>query len=528
MVKSETRRMDACELSYNIDWNSSIHDWSQIELVFDYEIQKNHLSNTIKNSSHLPKQLKKLSQFEIDFYFYTPKSLNISSKNFTKDKFYQQLKNLVRLHTPEFKNQHKCYLPLTQKYLGQGIHVANRLHFKNASIYEMKNFANFINQKIKFLKYYKKNTKKYFEQITVIEKIINLFRSNFVLPIRYNKYLIDEDFKKTIFLIDEFISNRILNTYLNTLKSEDKDFHQKIKNENLYRYNHFKRFNLIDSSIDREKYYFHDSQLKKFVSESLFLNLTPIKKDFYYKNIFAGISAALAALVANLARFETNLSQGTEDYGIKFIFMLMLAVIVYVFKDRIKDLSKEYFNNKFKGKLPDLETKVKYNLFDEEGNQKDIDIGSYTETIRYLKENHVPRPIQYLRKKGQEKMSLDLSNENILHYNKKFQVLPTTLSHLNLKKISFKDIFRFNVNNFLAGLDNPEKDAMIFNEEEGEKTIQAPKVYYFNILLEISYLDHGKKNISLEALQLAINKKGIVRIEKTFDKNYFSFQEDIL
>ena len=62
----------------------SIHDLHQMELKLNYPLLDNHRRNS----------------YEVDLYFFAPRSLGVHPQTYSKQQFYTDLQSYIRIRTP--------------------------------------------------------------------------------------------------------------------------------------------------------------------------------------------------------------------------------------------------------------------------------------------------------------------------------------------------------------------------------------------------------------------------------------------
>lgn len=494
--------------SRNIQWNAFIHDQSQVEMTIDYTLSEG--SDCKKDGPN----------FEVEFYLYLPKSLSVTSKSAEASSLYQNIKNFIRVHTPELKSLHQVQLPFSEKYIQHGLAFGAKETLLFSVVKELKLFGNFINAQLKKCKQFQE-MKDRVEEFQRIYSLILKFRKKYVEPLIRDQELVHEDILKAVTRVDEYCSIRfyILGVNNPDLFSGCKNI---ISQEFNYRKENFKSFDITNSSSEREYFYQRFSNLKKFVSEGVYLKSKSKNKNAVYKNVFAAIAAGLAALIANLAQVDRGISRGADDYGFK-IFMLTLAVVVYIFKDRVKDLSKEYFNKRMKNTLPDIETTLEFEYISDEGKSKDHSVGKYQEFVKFLKEEDLPEEIKYLRKQSLNNKMHTPTGEDILSYKKKLWLKGNLASLFQLESSSFKDIFRFNITDYLSNMDDPTKSLNFLDDAEEIQTVEAPKRYYIDLLAKITANEGDKSKVELETIRLVLDKNGLIRIDELIPSGRYRF-----
>ena len=183
----------------------------------------------------------------------------------------------------------------------------------------------------------------------------------------------------------------------------------------------------------------------------------------------------------------------------------MILVVSYIFKDRMKDLLRNYISLKLQKFFFDHKTKIYSNL----GHQ----IGILREHFSFVDENMLPKKITELRKKDfMLGIDEDLFGEKVMLYKKqitlfsdKFQkVFPD--SHIN----GINDIIRMDVSSFIRKMDNPSEDVFIPKKTDYQK-VKGVRVYHLNMIIKYS-LDETHSVIN--RFRLIFNRNGIKRIEQ--------------
>jgi hypothetical protein len=525
-----------------------IHDRYQFESKFDFDLK--------------PHGTEDQKKYEIDVYFFIPKDMGINSDTYARDNFYADLTNFLRIQTPEFfhwgTNLADWNLPALEKYVAVHFMTSQRQSLAGVAVQETKLFGCFMDMELKklqtvFKKIIHKNkdilssnprvAKGMKNKITQVYNLIQLYRNKYVTPVRQGSVVTDQDVRRSIFLVNEYISYRVetvLLTLLNAIKELDspeitQQIHTIFSQESSYR-NENQIINLdgVDDEATRERYYYRLGLLKKYVLEVLYLQRKNIKKEKAYRNMIAAFGAALAAIWAGMADIQRIQMVGNptgNDAWVRLVAILFLGVIAYVFKDRIKELTKEYVNLKLKRYLPDFDILMFYKYFDKNNEEKKQFMGSCKEFFRYLDKQDVVPEIAYIRDISNRSELDPARDEVILHYSKKIN-FPIHSSGQNGINIEFiRDMARFDISEFLNKLDNPKKTLSYFDSLKGSVLIEAPKVYHINIVFRYaSYYQKNKvthaANFEFERVRLVLNKKGIVRIEEVLPRGVLSYSEN--
>lgn len=517
------------EILTEIRSSNTVHDRYQFESSFDFDIRSN--------------DNERKKKYQIDMYIFVPENIGINSDTYTRDNFYKDLSNYLRIKTPDlfklcsYKNK-LLSLPWLERYLSVHLSTDKKHKISNVVIEEIKLFGSYINKKLKEFQLSVENNN---SNINLMEKIhltIISFRDIYMIKLKNKEVLFDSEIVRSLLLVDEYISYQLENTLLKVFKKENTE--NKIIIENILKYELEYRSDNIDIiSIDnedesnRENYYYRIGLLKKYIYEVLFLKTVNLKKEKVYRNVFASFGAALAASWAAFADFSKISLITTGDTSfIRFFLFIFIGIIAYVFKDRLKELSREYFNERFKQRLPDYETKIFHKHFDVDGEEKNIFIGKSIEFMRFLKKQSVPNEILYIRDLGNRSEIDPERKEVIIHYSKKIKFDEKIIKDELIGVRFIRDNIRFDISQFLAKLDDPEKKFNYFDMKKGIVNITAPKVYHLNIVFKY-FLEYEGKNkekvrvqVEYERIRIVLNKKGIIRIDPVINRGTLNYCEE--
>ncbi len=276
-----------------------------------------------------------------------------------------------------------------------------------------------------------------------------------------------------------------------------------------------------------EAYTYRLGLLKKYMGEALFINVESNKKDNLYRNYAAAVGAGLAALFAGLVEGQRAQYYTGDDSGMRLAFLIGVAVIAYIFKDRLKDLSKEYFNIRLKEKLPDESFLMTHVTYSSKGRAKVHRLGEVSEYLRFLKK--LPADVAYLRTLRQTRASDPERREHVLHMARRFKF---NLQGEGKRRVSplLKNVHRIDLSPFLTKLDNPKVPVMYYDEDGKATTVEAPKVYHINIVIryEITFgTGVDKRKIDYERFRLIVDKNGIIRMEQLLGRGRLEYEESV-
>jgi hypothetical protein len=478
-----------------------MHDKSQIEVSMDY-------------------QTDIASQFNIDLYFFLPSNLGIHSGSYVRDNFYNDLINHLRFHTPLSEKSFLQNFETLHRLTDEAITAQERDQFMLLAIQEIKIFANFVNTELKnarALLGHRDKTVKIETKLHDIYAKMTQLREKFVFPLVQPSLKITSEVRQTLLNTDEFISNKVMifcsDTLLDTqsraemftkLRTQVREVLQK---EKKYRQSLGDLYcDLGFSEKEREYFYYRQSLLKKDILNPLQIEKASSKQEQVYRNWVAGFGAGLAALWSQLADYQTHRYNGHKDFGFSMLGLALLAIFAYIFKDRIKDLSKEYINDKLKLFLPDYKSKLVFSEVDKKGKNNKETIGFLSEYMRYIGVRYIPEEIVYMRALKSSQVLLTDRKETVIQYHKSIK-LKKYENEAGYGRV--KDIHRFNFSHFLDHLDDAIKELITYDDNDCATTIEAPKVYHINVISRITFAT----TCMFYHVRIILDKFGIVRLE---------------
>lgn len=532
----------------DLDSRIEVHDKSQFEVKFDYNLHNFDLS----------KKKPKKKNYSIEAYFFIPRNIGISSFNYTKTQFYNDLHSNIRFKTPDMtfndvNDDHNVYSPLRILKINLERSKRNHTDERNTlAITESKLFgclmSGFLKQGTKQIKRlisqatYYKNTKNSGNFIKVIEKEIkifivdtlNIFEKYRDLRTEYETEYAAKSVITNMKLVDEFITYRLENSLaslhseienLSNLKSIDckeiMEYITSIANqESKYRMTQGFIYFKNSAGANYEYYAYRFSTIKKHVFQVLYLDVKHIKNEKKYKNMMAMLGAGLAALLYLPAQAMLVLNSSASAS----VFFLVVAA--YMFKDRVKELSREYMLDKVLSKFHryfpdnDLIIEDSTTIRNGMGVNKNL-IGKCKEFMRFIKKDRIKKDILKIRNHDHVVDIDEERYEEVIYYRKDVHINSKKIMNSHYRRNNIKDIIRFNINEFLDKLDNPTGKINFYDLEKNIFTsLKAPKVYHINIIFR-----YNSDNVSepiYQRIRVILDKNGIVRIEEVIPRCKFS------
>lgn len=543
--------LDLDLVEHQLSTRNSVHDRTQFESKFDFE-----LGDATQKAGQ--------KSYEVDMYMFLPKSMGVSSETYPRNSFYADLTHLLRVRTPELQRRRGGLfvgprLSSVEEYFAAHLDTVKRNKLSQLVVHDTKLFGCLVYTELKRLQAdlsrvikRSKSTQRpdlvlrfhtrLMQRLESVHASIRNYRERYVWRLKTEPILVDQEVQRALFLVDEYLSYRLESSSI-AMYSKLQPFGEGVEDllfqiealltgELAYRADHIQTADARKSRV--ETHYYRLGLLKKYVSEVLFLQTRRINKDYVYRNFIAAFGAGLAAFFATLANIQTfQMVSGQQEMGLRIFTLLVLGVTAYIFKDRIKDLSKDYFNHRLKSWLPDFDVQMSYTHYDAEGQSEAVYLGTSQELVRYLSRTSLPPDIDYVRELGHRTKLEPERLETVLNYNKrmKFDVKDELRDHFGEARIKrIHDVLRFDVSHFLAKLADPQKRLSYFDPEKGIVTTDAPKLYHLNLVFRYvvgDWLDgrQVKRSVDYERLRVVLNKRGIVRVETVVPRGEIGHQE---
>ncbi|MDO8735111.1 MAG: hypothetical protein Q7K21_08150 [Elusimicrobiota bacterium] len=470
-----------------------IHDKFQFEIKHHYKFHNENRE----------------TDYQIDTYFFLPSSLHINRYTYKKENFYNDIRAYIRFTTPTFLLSD--YDDILQKIRQSCEALAHAESIKNYNEYEkkIKLFCCILKSSIRdYIEFIKQNKipsdtdnliKQYRENIVKIMASYRDLRQILNVPTVSSK-------KFSVYLYgDEYISllvERYIYALLDILKEKGIVKHNElllslIRDEIDYRIKNNYPSVPREGSKNEELVY-RRSILKKYMNNVLFLSIDSESEGKLAEQLLFGIAAGLSMAFATMISFYSQMKFG----NLSLAFFIAL-VISYMFKDRIKEITRIYFLKKVGRQFYDH----KLTLYDQNKEK----IGWYKESFDFVKEPNIPDEILRLRNRVHfTEIENGWVGEKIVLYRRAIKLFPLTLKELHgMAPIDqLTDIIRFNVHNFLASMDNPKQDLYVA-DKNGYNKISGNRVYHLNLVLKYK-LDN---NVTYKRFRLILTREGIERIE---------------
>jgi hypothetical protein len=249
---------------------------------------------------------------------------------------------------------------------------------------------------------------------------------------------------------------------------------------------------------DNEGLVYRMGTLKKIMGSVLFLKTRTSREGRFLEQLSMGIGAGLAMTFATGVAFLCRCR--FDDFTMALFFSLVIA---YIFKDRIKELTRLYIYKRVQKYLYDHKTMI-FSSFNDK-------IGYCRESFSFINEKDLPEEIKRLRNKDYiTELDNGYVGEDIIFSKKQIKIFSSRCRDLfkDFKVDGINDIVRFNIRHFLDKMDNPEKNIFMPGKND-IKRVKGSRVYHLNLAFKYKM---GTQGDIFKRFRIVLNRDGIKRI----------------
>jgi hypothetical protein len=489
------------------------HDRYQVELKLDYQLDRG-----------------KETHYQIATYIFVPRSLGITEESYPKHELYRDIKNYIRIKTPQMSlrdllDDEISPLRTVQQIIQQpgwyleDAHNDRVIHalrlfgamFKSS----LREHLNLVDRRIKSIS----SGSNVYSLIghLVDEMIVESEKTGSQYRLLYNEFNMPH-VRKEVFLahllVDEYISLLIEEGATEIFRLVTQHYDGTRQSQYCQRLNDIVARETAHRTLrgygsvlkigdENETYTFRASVIKKYVSRVLHLSVDAQREGKGIEQVLLALAAGISMVFATAVAFYFQ-----SVYG-SFTFPAFVALIVgYMFKDRIKQLGQSVFAGKLQA-----------NLFDRRISIKTLDgkykLATLREKITFMKESEISPEVRFARQKDPfADLDNDQQGETVICHTKDI-VLNADLFHkafAGLPKTSgLNDIIRYDIHRYLRKMDDPVEEQLLLCEGKLE-VVPSQKVYHINVVSQ--YSSAGFRNEKIyRRMRLVLTRLGIKRIE---------------
>lgn len=514
----------------------AVHDRKQLEIKLDYTINPEHKQNT----------------YRLEAYFFLPRSLGIDAQSYPREAFYKDLQNYVRYKTPapplaRLLDPDNELSPLGRmaRLSAEAVRVRGRGEYARRLSHECRLFGcqlrSLMRDRVQRLCHDMGGLRGRSEEHVVLTADLRAALSGFrsgtdealerfrALRPQLLHHDIPGNLPQTFQAVDEYLSleyERSLAYLVQTLDScpalcrELSDARQtlivSLGKEREYRQG--ADYGLPEQDAPgwqvgnptasgsapapdpQESSLYHLGSLKKLVMSVLFLDIQREREGKHLTEFLAGCAAGFAMLVSTVAALVWQ-----DMWGVNGLQLVLGLCVIYIFKDRIKDMLKRFFSRRLSSWLWDYSVRIRDLEFSKT-------VGRCRETVGFIPRDRVPTRVLQRRLQGLPFSHVAASaSEAVLHYGREIRLFSRSIGKLHGRLHDINDIIRLHVSSFLQRMDDPLRLLPTYDaQHDAVMQLKASKTYVVDVVF---VLREGRNDLqSLQRVRLVLDKTGIRRL----------------
>lgn len=224
-------------------------------------------------------------------------------------------------------------------------------------------------------------------------------------------------------------------------------------------------------------YLHHTARLKKYIESDLYISARKKHSGYLLEQLMFMLSAGLAMAFAIFVNYYSSGRGGSFSLPI-----ILLTIVSYMFKDRIKDWVRSWFHGSAS------------NLFYDRRQRLEVDgtwIGTTRQGVNYKDWDDLPAGIRELcRRNGDALFPEAQQHTDVLQYRRHLRLNRRRLRRLSHHPLQGTDeIMRFSLQRLMRWMAGPETELFTMDSDAAIHTFKARRTYNIGIILEISSAD---------------------------------------
>ncbi len=263
---------------------------------------------------------------------------------------------------------------------------------------------------------------------------------------------------------------------------------------------HYESIVQKDNEHTNELFSYREHQLKKWAESAMYMTVANSRIPEHIMHFSFGVAAAAAM------GFAVAVALVAEAYfHVRSYPWIILAVIAYVFKDRIKDVLRGV-SQRWMSRLTADRMQRLINPYS--GRR----VGLTRERVRVLNIRQIPIEVRRLRHNRPNAYQYLTPHEDVLHYQKEISFHSAPLQASENRLAAICEILRLDMRHWFYKMDKSD-DNLVYVENDKIRTINARRVYHFNVIMRLVRRRDGNEPPTLYRYRVVANLAGIIRIE---------------
>ena len=456
-------------------------------------------------------------EFSVNVWLFIPNGLEINPDTYSKEDFYKDVSSNIRFITPNFSlsgiiADHNAQSPknMLLSSMQKAMEKPEATKQSDRFVHDLKMFADICKSAIRdevdrILSADNKNLEKECSRFTKeIEAIMSFYRNlHHKLSLKHfpnewrEYYLYGENFisnviEQHLFRLISHIENQknateIRSTLLTLLRYEERE-RKKKKFPNLE----------TDNPENNRLVVMQWGILKKIVESILHLHIESSRDGRLAEQLLYSFAAGVSMLFATVVTFTAQ-----KHYAQFTLPLFLIIVVSYMFKDRIKELMRYYFNSQLGKKYFDRKRKL---------STSDIEIGVIKESADYVSESKLPEKVTALRKRVPIVAAENkIYNEQIILYKKLLTLSVRKIASIKRYKYQgINDITRFHLFHLTEKMSDSSLQLYLPDKHEGYTCFDGEKIYPLHFIVR----GESNRQVFYRKYRILFNRNGIEQLEE--------------
>lgn len=254
-----------------------------------------------------------------------------------------------------------------------------------------------------------------------------------------------------------------------------------------------------DEARRAERGLYRQSLLKKFCAGAQFLSVTQQPGDRRFRQITYGIAAGVAMAFATGAALLAGHRWPQQSVG-----FAVALIVAYIFKDRIKDLVREYGLRL----TPKWVSDRKSELVDRQSGRK---IGVTHERFGWEDVRRTPKGVAAARlERSRLNRVVVRGMEQVMHYSKDVRIDTSLVYAHHVRSLAINDILRMNVSAWLDWMDDARKE--VLSPEGADRAARGTAARSYPVDMVVRMAGANGEGESVHAVRLFLTRDGIARV----------------
>ena len=461
---------------------------------------------------------RRKTEVEVEYYFFLPEALGVDKNTFLSNTFYQNRKIYLRFRAPSYDletlyaGDSSRLAELQSRYVRWVENPAERNQKKLRQ--ECQFFGAVVHSSIRSQLSRIEKLRKDTDITEAISKTLDHFTA---LAQSYRQWIgatmerpDDPDaYLAQFWYLDEFISLLVERYSFYLLKLTERIMYRVGKKyqplilQITYDESEYRRSmgypTVLESGKENEAYKYRYRALKRFFEQVFFMDVELKKESVVAEQMLMVVAAGLAMIFAMTVAFIAQIKLSLLSAS---FFWAM--VISYMFKDRIKEISRDRLKKLF---LKDAYDHG-FHLFSGFGTRR---FAVVKESFSFIKSKKCSKVIKEIRGRPSFNLLADGGNpERIIRYKKKVKVYSKEFDKIyrrfDVKGVT--DISRISLEHFVRNI-TPDKDMFYVSDGEHMQEVEAHKVYHMNMVVR----QRGDVFERFSHYRVILDDEGVKRIE---------------